>query len=243
MIFLKDISVIFNENIALRKINLTIAAGDFITIVGGNGAGKSTLLNVLTGRILATSGKLYFDERDITSYSSYKRASFISHVFQDPQLGTCNDLTLAENLALALNRGKKRTLKLALSSNLYKFFEELVANLELGLEKRLKDSISLLSGGQRQAASLLMATLQPCKLLLLDEHTASLDPSTTNLILKLTQEIVEKDKITTMMVTHNMHSAVNFGNRTIVMRQGEIMEELNNENRLKLLNYSTHDIF
>ena len=229
MMRLEDIQVIFNEhtpleNMALKKINLTIREGEFVTVIGTNGAGKSTLLNVISGNAAITTGKIFINQEDVTHKSVSDRARLVARVFQDPMVGTCESLTIEENLALAYDRGSSASgLRPAINKERREIFREHLATLKLGLENRLEDSMGLLSGGQRQAISLLMSSLQPSKILLLDEHTAALDPKTAAFVLKLTEEIVSKNKLTTLMVTHSMQQALSYGNRTIMLHQGEIV--------------------
>lgn len=239
MIRLKNINVFFNrntpfENHALKNINLSIETGQFVTVIGGNGAGKSTLMDLLSGDLRKHSGKVELDGIDVSSWSTAKRAIFVSRVFQDPLLGSFNTLSIEENLALALNRDTRRTLKLAINKTVRNFFKDLLADLKIGLENRLQDPMGLLSGGQRQAISLIMATLRPCKILLLDEHTAALDPKMSRLILNLTKKLVNQHKLTVLMITHSMAHALEFGNRTLLMHHGKIEQDLNQTQRQKL---------
>lgn len=239
MIQLKQISVIFNqgtplETIALNKINLKIDASDFIVLVGNNGAGKSTLLKVLAGEFFSQSGQILFEDKDATFLSVENRVRFVSHVYQDPRTGTYESFSIEENLALAYYRGQKRGFRLALNKKLRQHFHLQLKKLELGLEHRLNDPVYTLSGGQRQALSLLMATLQPPKLLLLDEHTAALDPKTAAIVLELTQKIIKEQQLTALMITHNMHQALTLGNRLILMKEGNILFNLTENQRKKL---------
>lgn len=241
MMRLEDIRVVFNEhtpleNIAIQKINLTIREGEFVTVIGSNGAGKSTLLNVISGDTSITSGKISINNEDVTNQSVSDRARMVARVFQDPMTGTCESLTIEENMALAYGRGQKSGLGLgaAINDERRKIFKEHLATLNLGLENRLGDSMGLLSGGQRQAISLLMSSLQPSKILLLDEHTAALDPKTANFVLQLTEQIVTQNKLTTMMVTHSMQQALTYGTRTIMLHQGEIMLDVSGDVRKNL---------
>lgn len=237
MMRLEDIHVVFNEhtpleNIALKKINLTIREGEFVTVIGTNGAGKSTLLNVVSGNAEITEGKIFINDEDVTRKSVSERARLVARVFQDPMTGTCESLTIEENLALAYGRGNPSLgLGPAITKERKEIFKEHLATLKLGLENRLGDSMGLLSGGQRQAISLLMSSLQPSKILLLDEHTAALDPKTAAFVLKLTNEIVSKNKLTTLMVTHSMQQALTYGTRTIMLHQGEIVLDVAGELR------------
>ncbi len=241
MMQLKDIRVIFNEhtpleNVAIQKINLTIREGEFVTVIGSNGAGKSTLLNSISGDISLTEGEIFINNENVTNQSVSSRARMVARVFQDPMVGTCESLTIEENMALAYGRGNNSGLGLnsAITSDRRKIFREHLATLNLGLENRLEDSMGLLSGGQRQAISLLMSSLQPSKILLLDEHTAALDPKTAAFVLQLTEKIVTKNKLTTLMVTHSMQQALTYGTRTIMLHQGEIILDVSGEVRKNL---------
>lgn len=239
MIRLQDIHVTFApdtvmEKKGLRGINLNIEEGEFVTVIGSNGAGKSTLLNSIAGEILPTVGSIYIDDDNMTKLSSYDRANFVARVFQDPLAGSCGDLTIAENLALAQRRGKSRCLSWALSKSLKQEFKEVLKRLKLGLEDRLDTSMSLLSGGQRQAVSLLMATLSPLKILLLDEHTSALDPKTAAYVMDLTQTIINEKKLTALMVTHSLQQALRYGTRTIMLHEGKIIYDVKGEERSKL---------
>lgn len=236
MITIKHVSVTFNpktplEKKALRDINLSLAKGEFVTLVGGNGAGKSTLLRMLAGEIIPDSGAILFDNIDVTNDTVMKRSKFISRVFQDPLVGTFDALTVEENLAIALHRGNKRTLTPALNATTRELFREQLAALGIGLEKRLTTRASLLSGGQRQALSLVMATLLPAKLLLLDEHTAALDKKTEKIILNITEKLIAEHQLTTIMITHNLSHALEMGTRTIVMQEGKISRQLSGNER------------
>jgi len=236
MIELKDIDVIFNkgtnlENHVLKLLNLKVKKGDFVTVIGGNGAGKSTLMNVLAGDVLPNSGKIMIDKEDVAYKTTENRAIDVARVFQDPMLGTCAELTIEENLALAYKRGQVRGLKLSLNDNLREHFKQVLAELKIGLEDRLKDKVALLSGGQRQILSLVMATLRPCKILLLDEHTAALDPKMSELVLELTNKLYANNKLTILMITHNIKHAFMYGNRTIMMQDGVVTLDLKGEDR------------
>lgn len=223
-----------NEKVALCNINLTLNDGDFVTVIGGNGAGKSTLLNAIAGVFLPDSGIIQIDDKNITTLPEYKRAKYIGRVFQDPMLGTASNMQIVENLALAYRRGEKRTFSWMLKKNKEKDIEKKVKDLGLGLENRLTSKVGLLSGGQRQALTLLMATIKKPDLLLLDEHTAALDPHTARIVLNITKEIVESQKITTLMITHNMKDAINFGNRLIMMDEGKIIYDVSGDDKRKL---------
>ena len=236
MLEIKNLRVIFNEGtvnekIALDNINLKLEDGDFVTIIGSNGAGKSTLLNSIAGDIEVESGRIYNNSRDITYEKLHKRARYIGRLYQDPLKGTAPNMTIEENLGLAFSRGKKMRFGFAVRKEDHKFFKEVCAKLGLGLEDRLKNPVGLLSGGQRQALTLLMVTLEAPELLLLDEHTAALDPKTAKQILEITKEIVEKNNITTLMITHNIQNALEYGNKTLVMNRGKIIKILEGEER------------
>lgn len=248
MIRLNDLHVTFNrgtamETKALRGVTLNIKKSDFVCVIGGNGAGKSTLLNALCGDILPDRGKISIDDQDVTSLPSWKRASSVARVFQDPMAGTCANLTIEENMALAMSRGGKRTLKLALNKNLREKFRMQLSRLKLGLENRLQDPIGLLSGGQRQAVSLIMAVLRPMKIIALDEHTAALDPKTAAFILELTREIVEESHLTALMVTHSMHQALELGNRTLMLHEGRVVFDVKGKEREGLTVSDLLDLF
>ncbi len=239
MLKIENLSKTFNANTvnekkAIQNLNITINDGDFITVIGGNGAGKSTLLNLISGTIPSDEGTITIDNIDISKQKEYKRAAYIGRVFQDPMTGTCADLSIEENLSLAKRRGKKRTLRKGLTSEEKKEYKSLLGSLNLGLETRVSSKVGLLSGGQRQALTLLMATLVRPKLLLLDEHTAALDPKTAAKVLELTTKIVEKDKLTTLMITHNMKDALKYGNRLIMMMDGKIILDISGEEKAKL---------
>ena len=239
MIELKAFSKYFhkgsiNEVLALEKIDLTIRRGEFITIIGSNGAGKSTLLNCLAGTYLPDSGHLLLDGQDIAHWPEHRRARFISRVFQDPLLGTCASLSVEQNLALALRRGRRRGLRIGVKKAERVIFRQTLEKLGLGLEKRLRNRVGLLSGGQRQALTMLMATLIKPDILLLDEHAAALDPKTAWQILDLTTSIVSVQQITTLMVTHNMNHALTFGNRLIMLHRGKIIFDIQGEEKAAL---------
>lgn len=236
MIRLTDLHVTFNRGSAMEKkalqgVTLDIKRGDFVCVIGGNGAGKSTLLNTLCGDIFPEKGRISIDNKDMTSLMSWQRAPFIARVFQDPMAGTCAGLTIEENMALAMRRGHNRSLKLALKKADREIFRAQLSRLKLGLENRLSDPIGLLSGGQRQAVSLIMAVLQPMKIIALDEHTAALDPKTAAFILELTHEIVEENHLTSLMVTHSMHQALELGNRTLMLHEGRVVFDVQGEER------------
>lgn len=223
-----------NERVALDGLSLHLAPGDFVTIIGSNGAGKSTLLNAVSGKISIDTGTIEIDGTRINKLAEHKRARYIGRVFQDPLAGTAPNLTIEENLSLALLRGKSRGLGAGLNSKRRHEFREQLASLELGLENRLSAKVGLLSGGQRQALSLLMAGFTRPKIMLLDEHTAALDPSRAALVTDLTKKIVEEGKLTTLMVTHNMEQAIRLGNRLVMMHEGKVVYEANEEVKSKL---------
>ncbi|MDE5604871.1 MAG: ABC transporter ATP-binding protein [Eubacterium sp.] len=223
-----------NEKRALNGIDLTLNEGDFVTVIGGNGAGKSTMLNMIAGVYPVDSGTITIDGQDVTKLPEFKRAKFLGRVFQDPMNGTAADMQILENLALASRRGKFRTLAPGVSKKEKAGYIELLKSLDLGLETRLTSKVGLLSGGQRQAITLLMATLKKPKLLLLDEHTAALDPKTAHKVLELTTKIVERDNLTTVMITHNMKDAIAIGNRLIMMNDGKIIYDVSGEEKKKL---------
>ena len=223
-----------NEKHALNGIDLTLNEGDFVTVIGGNGAGKSTMLNMIAGVYPVDCGTITIDGQDVTKLPEFKRAKFLGRVFQDPMTGTAADMQIIENLALASRRGKFRTLAPGITKKEKAGYIELLSSLDLGLESRLTSKVGLLSGGQRQAITLLMATLKKPKLLLLDEHTAALDPKTAHKVLELTTEIVAKNNLTTIMITHNMKDAIAIGNRLIMMNDGKIIYDISGEEKKKL---------
>ncbi len=223
-----------NEKIALHGLSLEMKEGDFVTVIGGNGAGKSTMLNMIAGVFGADSGSISIGGVDVTNLPEYKRAQYIGRVFQDPMMGTAATMQIEENLALAARRGKPRGLKIGITKEDREFYKEQLKILDLGLEHRMTAKVGLLSGGQRQALTLLMATLQKPKLLLLDEHTAALDPKTAAKVLDATQRIVEKDNLTTLMITHNMRDAINYGNRLVMMYDGRIVVDVSGEEKKNL---------
>ena len=239
MLEIRDIQKTFNagtinEKRALQGVSLHLKPGDFVTVIGGNGAGKSTLLNCITGAYPVDEGSILIDNVDVTHLPEYKRATFIGRVFQDPMIGTAATIQIEENLALASRRGKFRGLRIGITKQERQQYQEALKILDLGLEDRLTAKVGLLSGGQRQALTLLMATLQKPKLLLLDEHTAALDPKTAAKVLDATQRIVEKDNLTTLMITHNMRDAIAYGNRLIMMYNGRIVVDVEGEEKKHL---------
>ena len=223
-----------NEKVALNGLNLHLKEGDFVTVIGGNGAGKSTMLNAVAGVWGVDSGSITIGGVDVTALPEYKRAQYIGRVFQDPMMGTAGNMWIEENLALAARRGKARTLRSGITKAEREEYREALKILDLGLEDRMTSKVGLLSGGQRQALTLLMATLQKPKLLLLDEHTAALDPKTAAKVLEATEKIVKKDQLTTMMITHNMRDAIAHGNRLIMMYNGRIVVDVSGEEKKHL---------
>ena len=239
MLELTDIRKTFNaktvnEKIALDGISLHLDDGDFVTVIGGNGAGKSTMLNAIAGVWPVDSGSIVIDGTDVTHLSEHKRAGLLGRVFQDPMTGTAATMQIEENLALAARRGQKRTLRIGITREEREEYREKLATLGLGLENRMTTKVGLLSGGQRQALTLLMATLRRPKLLLLDEHTAALDPRTAEKVLELSEQIVTEDRLMTLMVTHNMRDAIRYGNRLIMMNEGRIILDIAGEEKKSL---------
>jgi len=236
MIEAKDLHVVFNpgtaiETRALRGLDLILPEGQFVTVIGSNGSGKSTLLNVLAGEVMPERGRALIGGEDVTDWPTPKRAGLVARVFQDPMAGTCEGLSIEENLALARSRGRRRGLGTAVRKELRQEFREKIASLGLGLEGRLTDRMGLLSGGQRQALSLVMATLNPMKVLLLDEHTAALDPKTAAFVLGLTERLVRDKGLTTLMVTHSMRQALNHGDRTVMLHEGRVVLDVAGDER------------
>jgi putative ABC transport system ATP-binding protein len=239
MLHIENISKTFNpgtitEKLALHNVSLHLAPGDFVTVIGGNGAGKSTLMNSIAGTYPVDEGRITIDGTDITKWPEHKRAKYIGRVFQDPMMGTAAGMMIEENLAIAARRGKSPTLKWSSSADSRQHFRELLMGLNLGLEDRLESKVGLLSGGQRQALTLLMATMAQPKLLLLDEHTAALDPKTAEKVLSLTDKIIKQQKLTTLMITHNMRDALKYGNRLIMMYEGHILFDIDSEKKKNL---------
>ena len=220
--------------VALNDIDFTVNPSDFITIIGSNGAGKSTLLNLIAGVYFPDSGKIMFDNKDITRLAEYRRSMYMGRVYQDPMMGTASMMSVEENMAMAMLRGRQRGLGRGVNTKLREQFREALAPLGLGLENRLKHNVGTLSGGQRQTLAIVMATISKPALLLLDEHTASLDPKTGRTILELTEQVVKQGNITTLMVTHNMEQALRLGNRLIVMDAGDIIVDLQAEQKSRL---------
>ena len=239
MLELKNISKTFypgtvNAKTALNDLSLKLNPGDFVTVIGGNGAGKSTMLGAIAGNVQVDSGSVIIDGQDVTRLPEYKRAAFLGRVFQDPMMGTAPTMQIEENLALAARRGQKRGLKWGITKTERADYYELLKTLELGLEDRMTAKVGLLSGGQRQALTLLMAALKQPKVLLLDEHTAALDPKTAAKVLELSDRIVEENSLTTLMITHNMKDAIAHGNRLIMMDAGRVVLDIAGEDKKKL---------
>ncbi len=239
MLELKNIYKTFNpgtinEKVALNGLNLTLNEGDFVTVIGGNGAGKSTMLNAVAGTWFVDEGQILIDGTDVTKLPEHKRAAYLGRVFQDPMTGTAATMGIEENLALAKRRGKLRSLRSGITKAEREEYRELLKVLGLGLEDRLTSKVGLLSGGQRQALTLLMATLKKPKLLLLDEHTAALDPKTAAKVLEITEMIVNRDHLTTLMITHNMQDAIAHGNRLIMMMEGKVILDIQGEEKKQL---------
>lgn len=239
MIEVSNLNVVFGrgtplEKQALTNINLTLEQGSFVTVIGSNGAGKSTLLGVLAGDIIPSSGQVLINNKNVTKKTTAERAGLVARVFQDPLAGSCGTLTIEENLALAASRGKRRGLSAALGTKRREWFKERIAGLNLGLENRMQDRMDMLSGGQRQALSLVMATLTGSEILLLDEHTAALDPGMAEFIMELTDQLVSENRLTTLMVTHSMRQALDHGDRTIMLHGGEILLDVTGEQRKDL---------
>ena len=239
MLELKNISKTFfpgtvHEKTALDNLSLTLHEGDFVTVIGGNGAGKSTMLNAIAGTFSVDSGSILIDGKDVTRLPEFKRAALLGRVFQDPMMGTAPTMQIQENLALAARRGKHRGLKWGITPQEEQEYYQKLKDLDLGLEDRMKAKVGLLSGGQRQALTLLMAALQKPKLLLLDEHTAALDPRTAAKVLELSDKIVEENHLTTMMITHNMKDSIAHGNRLIMMDAGHVVLDISGEEKKKL---------
>lgn len=226
--FLKGTPV---ENHAINGVSLNLKEGDYVTLIGGNGAGKSTLLNAVAGTFFVDTGNIKIDDKDVTNLPEYKRAYYLGRVFQNPLLGTVANMSIEENLALAYRRGKRRTLRWHITAKERELYKQKLIGLDLGLENRLQDKVGLLSGGQRQALSLLMATFKVPKLLLLDEHTAALDPKTAPKVLEIGDKLIEKYNLTTLMVTHNMLDAIEHGNRVVMMSGGKIVLDISGKEK------------
>ena len=239
MLTIEDLRIVFNagtvnEKTALDGVSLTLEEGDFVTVIGGNGAGKSTLLNAVAGVWPVDCGSILLDGEDITALPEHKRAKYIGRVFQDPMMGTAPNMQMEENLALALRRGQKRGLRWGVTKAERQVYREKLKTLGLGLEDRMTVKVGLLSGGQRQALTLLMATLQKPQLLLLDEHTAALDPKTAHKVLTISDKIVRENHLTTLMITHNMKDAIKYGNRLIMMYEGHVIYDVQGEEKANL---------
>jgi putative ABC transport system ATP-binding protein len=239
MLQIRNLSKVFNkntvnENIVFSGLNLELGKGDFVTIIGSNGAGKSTLLNIVAGSIEEDDGSIYLEGKELSGMQEYKRAGNIGRVFQDPTKGTAPDMTILENLSMAFNKGKSFGLTPGISKKNIAYFKELLSKLNLGIEDKLYSKVGLLSGGQRQALSLISAVMSKPELLLLDEHTAALDPKTSERIIKITENIVSENKTTTLMVTHNLNHAVKLGNRLIMMHRGEIVIDISEDEKRDL---------
>jgi putative ABC transport system ATP-binding protein len=223
-----------NEVLALDRVDLRVGLGEFVCIIGSNGAGKSTLMGCISGNSPPDSGSTILDNQDITMWPEYRRSKLIGRVFQDPLAGTCASMTIEENMALAMRRGQSRGFRKGVTNSERELYRDCLSKLDLGLESRLTDQMGLLSGGQRQSITLLMATLIKPKLLLLDEHTASLDPRTADLIMKMTCDLVDKERLTTLMITHNMQQAITYGHRLIMLHHGRIILDFDRETKSKL---------
>lgn len=239
MLELVNVSKIFNggtvnEKVALNRLNLKLEEGDFVTVIGGNGAGKSTMMNIVSGAMQPDEGKVILGGVDVTKISEHKRAKYLGRVFQDPVMGTASDMQIEENLALAARRGKFRGLGWGITKTERETYRQMLAEMDLGLEDRLTTKVKLLSGGQRQALTLLMATMNRPKLLLLDEHTAALDPKTSAKVLAITKKIVEENNLTTLMITHNMADAIAYGNRLVMLHEGKIIYDAKGEEKNNL---------
>ncbi len=248
MLQINSITKIFDpglvsEKVALNGLSLTLDEGDFVTIIGGNGAGKSSLLNAIAGKFYCDEGTISIADNDITSFPEFKRAQWIGRVFQDPMMGTASNMTIEENLSIAIRRGKNRGLNWGIGKGEKELFHEQLKQLDLGLEERPRAKVGQLSGGQRQALTLLMATIRKPKLLLLDEHTAALDPSTGRKVLNLTRKLIAEEKLTALMVTHNMKDALSFGNRTIMMHEGRIIADIRADERAEMQVEDLIDLF
>jgi len=236
MLRLEGVKKIFNagtpdEKAAINNVDIKLEKGDFVTVIGSNGAGKSTLLNLVAGTYLPDSGRIYIDGMEVTQLQEHKRAAHLGRVFQNPLMGTAASMTIEENLGMADLRGKSRTLRWGVTSSRRKHYVDILQQMNLGLENRLRQSVKLLSGGQRQSLTLLMATLSLPKLLLMDEHTAALDPKTAMRVMQLTTEIIDQHRLTAIMVTHNMDQAIKYGNRLIMLHEGRIQLDISGEDK------------
>ncbi len=238
MILLKNITKIFNQDTideitAIKKISLKINKGDFITIIGSNGAGKTTLFNLIAGTYFPTYGTIYINDENVTNKPEYKRAKYIGRIFQNPLLGTASNMTLEDNMTICYKKGFKG-IKISLNNKMRYFFKNHLKNLKMGLENRMKENVQLFSGGQRQALTLLMMVLSKPDLILLDEHTAALDPKNAEIVLNLTKKFINDYKLTTIMITHNMNQAIEYGNRILMMDKGEIIFDVSGNEKKKL---------
>jgi putative ABC transport system ATP-binding protein len=238
MIRLQNLSKVFNpgtvhENVAIRNVSLRIREGEFVTIIGSNGAGKTTLFNLISGTFPATHGKVFVNDLDVTRQKEYKRAHYIGRIFQDPLLGTASNMMVAHNMVICLRKGMKG-LRISLNHAMREFFREKLRDLQMGLEDRMDDNVGLLSGGQRQALTLLMMVLSQPSLVLLDEHTAALDPKNAQIVMDLTTRFIAEYRLTTMMITHNMSQAIRFGNRLLMMDRGEIILDVSGDEKQRL---------
>ena len=248
MIQFNKLKVVFNGGTAIEKralngVSLSIKEREFVTVIGGNGAGKTTLLSALCGNVIPSSGTVIIGEVDVTKWPVWRRAGYVARVFQDPIAGTCAHLSIEENLALANKRAQQHTFCRALSKEARGKFIEQLARLGLGLEKRLRDPMGLLSGGQRQAVSLLMCTLQPMKILALDEHTAALDPKTADFVMGLTHQIIAENNLTVLMVTHSMQQALSYGSRTVMLSEGKVVFDVKDAKRKQVTTQDLLDLF
>lgn len=241
MLVIKNLTKIFNQDqgleyqkVALDDVSLTINDGDFVTVIGGNGSGKTTLMNMISGVFSPDKGSIFIDGEDVTNLPENMRAKYLGRVFQDPKMGTAGNMSILENLQIASRRGEKPTLKWGFDKDNLEMYKEIISKLNLGLENRIEQKVSLLSGGQRQAITLLMATLKKPKLLLLDEHTAALDPKTAKRVLEITNQVVNEHHLTTFMITHNMKDALKYGNRIIMLTNGHIVVDASGEEKAKL---------
>jgi len=238
MIRLENVSKVFhpgtpNENVAIRQVDLKIAEGDFVTVIGSNGAGKTTLFNLISGTMPASAGRVFVNDIDVTKHPEYKRAQYIGRIFQDPLLGTASNMMVADNMMICYRKGMK-SLRISLNAKMREFFREKLKDLEMGLEHRMDDNVGLLSGGQRQALTLLMMVLSEPSLVLLDEHTAALDPKNAQIVLDLTSRFISDYRLTSMMITHNMSQAIKYGNRLLMMDRGEIILDVSGEEKRDL---------
>ena len=232
-----------HQKTVLENLNLEVKKGEFVVIIGGNGAGKSTLMNIISGTLFPDRGNIFIDKTNVTNFPEFKRAKFIGRVFQDPLKGSAPNLTVEENLSLAFLRGKKRGFRFGINKSNREFFKQTLSKLNIGLENRLNDKMALLSGGQRQSVALLMAVLTKPKLLLLDEHTAALDPKSSEKILELTSEITTEFQITTLMITHNIQNALNLGSRLIMLNKGKIDMDLLDDERKNIDSFKIQEKF